>query len=613
MGMIDRFKAYLGKWSQSRGGPNWKARIGELIFSHLMGGGSAYGYPGGWSQDRFEQVMHYKHWVYVAVRARCQEHARHRPRVGYIRPGAVSRGGPKTPVTNKQMLSRYLQKASMNRIQPHEEVELADPEHPLVRLLDRPNNLDTAGDLWYELNLYCDLTGNGYIWTPPSIYGKMTGTGQPAEMWVMPSHWVWPKVGVGKLVERYDIRPWVGAGMVSIPAEEVIHFRAKSPIHKLDGYSAQSAGAEWIDTEESVNRSRFYSFKNGCFPLGSVELGEEFGDPTDEELERLYAKFFARLQGEHNTGRPIILPPGAKYNALTINPTEMAYVQSAEQLRDWVLSLFQVPKEIVGIAPSGSDLSWYAPLQMFCRFGIAPSMRGRGETLTHGLCPRYSDPGLAMWWDDPVPDNPNQVNQDLGLDMSHGIRTYNEARAMRGLPPVKVPEADMLMVSQGLVPLGVDEHLGEDGHEPVPEEVSDNQAAPVHGQDTAAAAGTLQAISGLQSQYYEGKLPRSAVIADVQLLFGFSREEAEQLFPEDKPEPLVQQPGGMPGMPGAGGGMPEAPPGPATPGEGGEEEAPGAGGAEENGENASNRLGELLAGKNGNGRFRKANVNRRRK
>lgn len=431
MSLLDRFlewvahKAYT--WRTARAARDIRKGVGERVFSGSLMGMSTFGWPGGWSQDRIEQVLHYKAWVHIAVRAICEEMAGQIPRVGFVRSKQPESKGASSPL---------LVRKSLGAIQEHEEVTPAPQHHPLCRLLARPNAWDTAGfaDLIYELNLFLELTGNAYLWVVPN------GLGLPQELWVMPSHWVWPRLGA-EGISHYEVRPFVGPGTLKFPPGEIIHFKSKSPIHKLDGYSAQTAGAEWIDAAESVNRTRFFQFKNFAAPFGAIELDEKYGDPDDAALERIYAKFFARLQGESSYGKPIILPPGAKFNPLQIAPAEMAYVQSADQLRDWVLALFGVPKEIAGIQPLGSDLSWYAPMLQFCRFKIAPRCRYLGAVLTGSLAIRY-DPSLRIWYDDPTPESPEQVNRDLALDATNGWVTPNEARALRGRAPYTLEDEE---------------------------------------------------------------------------------------------------------------------------------------------------------------------------
>lgn len=402
--------------------------VGEKVFARAMMGGSAYGFPGGWSQDRVEQVQHLKSWVYIAVRSIWQRIARLTPNVGFV---TAQQQANATQLKRGEFYTRK----SMSAIRPYESVTPAGDAHPLVRLFNNPNRPDVAYDLWYELGLFLELTGNSYLWAVPSNLGLLDRTYKAAELWVIPSHWVWPRIGKDRLIEYYEVRPWVGPGVLRFPPEDVIHLRYKSPIHKIDGYSPQTAGAEWIDTGESVNRARFWQFKNGCYVTGNLKLGDQYHDPDDEELERMYSKFFARFQGEHRSGMPIITPPGAEYVPLTINPVEMAYTQSADQLRDWILALWGVPKEVAGIQDAGSEIAMYGPLRQFSENALMPRLTYIGQALTEKLARRW-DRRLRVWWDDPTPDDPQQKIAEMKMRHETQSITRNEIRAAYGDPPL---------------------------------------------------------------------------------------------------------------------------------------------------------------------------------
>ncbi len=403
--------------------------VGERVFAHAMMGGTAYGFPGGWSQDRIEQVLHLKSWVYIAQKRIWDRIARLDPCIGWVN------DGPEPGTRLKAQLADWRHRKSLGALKPHEQVTPCPAHHPLVKLLGHPNKHDVAFDLWSELGIFLELTGNAYLWAVPTQLGVLDRSYKACELWVLPSHWVWPRVGKDKLIEYYEVRPWIGPGMLRFPAEDVIHLRFKSPIHKIDGYSPQTAGAEWIDTSESVNRSRFFQFKNGSFPLGSIKLGDRYADIDDEDLERLYAKLFGRFQGESNYGRAMILPPDAEYAPLQINPTEMAYTQSADQLRDWILALWAVPKEVAGIQDAGSEIAMYGPLRQFAENCLIPRLTYLGQALTSHLAHRW-DKSLRIWWPDPSPDDPQQKREDLKMRYDTQSITSNEIRSAYGDPPL---------------------------------------------------------------------------------------------------------------------------------------------------------------------------------
>jgi HK97 family phage portal protein len=411
------------------------ASRGERALAGLWPAG--IGHPGGWSSNRMEQARHYRHWVYVGVSAIANEVARANPNVAFRLPANGSNRGKNKhyqtlrgdwpPGRTNEYTCNYHKKGLGNKI-PGVELEPAAPDHPLVRLLANPNGPDTGPDFWFELAMFEQLTGNAYVWVIPN------GLGLPSEMWVIPSQWVFPVAGNDALIDYYAIRPFGaagGRGQLTIPAREIIHIKNKNPLHKIDGMSALQAAAEWVDTVESAARAQWMHFKQGAFPGLHVDVP---GDPDEFELERLYANFTARFSGELNMDKPIITANGTKVKRLTMTPAEMNYIQSAEAMRDSVLAVLRVPKGVVGLEPAGDNISAYAPLRQFCRFCISPILMRLAATFTEKLASRY--PGQpVIWYADPTPDDPAQVNADIMTDLAANAIDGDEVRVLRGRAP----------------------------------------------------------------------------------------------------------------------------------------------------------------------------------
>lgn len=457
-----------------------RASRGERVMGALFPN-RGIGWPGGWSQDRLEQVTHLKNWTYVAVKAVANQVAQTMPNLAYVR--AKRPGGSKSyrrapqhvGLAGRSFLTvgSYYRKA-LSVVQPEDELEPLEHDHPLRRLIENPNPVDSTFDLLWELDLFLELTGVAYLWAVPN------GFGVPCELWVVPSHWVWPRTGGGayvdmtldrnpyadQLVQYYEIRPWGGmgsSGILRFPPTEVIPFSWKSPLNKVDGYSPLAAAAQWIDTEESISRSRWSQFMNQATPSCFVELGPEYEDMDDNDIARVEAKFAAKYSGEYNSGRIAFGPPGSKVTPLGFNPTEMSYFQSEEQIRDMILSTFGVPKAAVGINQDMTFGSILATLAGFCTFGINPRLSLLGQRLTKFLAPHFDGPRerIKIWWDDCAPADPAQVNADIAADAAVAAVTPNEVRQLRGRPPYEHGGDDPLVSGPGgLVPLPL--NTGED-------------------------------------------------------------------------------------------------------------------------------------------------------
>ncbi len=480
-----------------------RATPGERVLGSLFPARGT-GWPGGWSGDRLEMVQHMRNWTYVAVNTICKKVASITPNLAYVVdspiPGKTQKAGRRTPGTFGQdvwmsdfdgghsflTMGAYRSKA-LSVVKPHEELEPLESDHPLRRLIENPNPFDTNFDKEYETTMFHHLTGTGYDWNIPNE------AGMPVEGWCIPSHWVWPRTGgsryitpenpdFGRLIEYYEIRPWGGmgsAGMLRIPASEIVATRWKSPLNKIDGYSPLSAIAQWIDSEESITKSRWSQFMNSARPEFWVELGPGYEDPDDDRIARIEAKFAAKIQGEYNYGKPVITPPGAKITPLSFNPSEMAYFQSEEQIRDMILSAFGVPKTAVGIASEMTYGSLLASLAQFCAYCLNPYLAMRGQVQTKFLASRWDEPDypawstpksygghagrgrkVKYWYDDCVPADPSQVNSDLAEDRANYAITPNEVRALRGRKAWPGGNSPIVSGPGGPMPLPLDQEDG---------------------------------------------------------------------------------------------------------------------------------------------------------
>lgn len=359
------------------------ATPGERVLGALFPN-RGIGWPGSLTSAQIpEMVTHYRDWVYVAINVIAQQTAGLTPNLAYVVDGHIPgkttkacfrhdpevyqsfgasmfrESGPHSFLT----MGAYRSKA-LSVVKPHEELEPLEIDHPLRRLLENPNPFDTSFDILFETVLFLELTGVAYLWCVPNSVTRRFSSGYPipAELWVLPSHWVWPRAGGGplrqtqymgsdwngfrnaghryvdpnsagfgeELIHYYEVRPWGGmgsAGILRIPPDEIVMLRTKNPLDKIMGYSRLSAAAQWIDLEESITRSRFSQAMNVARPEFWVELGPGYEDPDDDRIRRVEAKIAQRSQGEWNYGKPVITPPGAKITPLSFNPTEMAYFQ----------------------------------------------------------------------------------------------------------------------------------------------------------------------------------------------------------------------------------------------------------------------------------------------
>jgi|GEM_PF-6220468 len=398
---------------------------GAAAMAGLLHGGGSAGFPGAWTSDRIEQSRHYKAWTYIAIKAIAEEIACNSPSVAAVRTRAEAKQ------KGLGLLCDLERRKTLASIQSHEELEPVDSSHPLCQLLANPNEPDVAFSFWYETAMWLELNGNSYWWV---INNQL---GLPAELWVLPASWVWPISGNGKIVDHYDVRPYGAPGSyraLEIPSDKIIHFSYKNPLSKIDGLSPLQAAAEWIDTGESIDATRWHSFKNGIWPGMVLSLDPEIQDPDTGMIDEIYARLDARMRGEGKYDRPLILPSGVKADSLTRSPKEMDFQRSGDQVKDWIMAVHRVGKSIAGITEEVNYASMVAATANFMTRTIRPKLSYIGQVATEKLARRFDDK-LVIYWKDLAPDDPAQKTADLNADYNMNALTENEVRAARGRAP----------------------------------------------------------------------------------------------------------------------------------------------------------------------------------
>lgn len=405
----------------------------------LSYGPSFLPYVAAWTDSRIEQVRNFKHWVYIAIRTIAKQVSSQVPNVSWTYHNSMN-----------QPRANYLRSKALIPLLSHEDLEPVPNKHPLLRLLKDPNDPDTSYDLWYETIMFHHLTGIAYWWMPKNALGL------PAAIWVVPSHWMWPIVGQDKLIEGYEIRPIEGNYFRKfLPIDEIVVFKDKSPISKIDGYSPLTAGAQWADTAEMINRSRWHSYKNGTFPTVAVQFDGKFQDPSDEDLRRIEAKFMSRYTGETRSNKPMFLPPGVSVNPLSLGINQMLFGETATEIRDNLLALFGVPASAAGLSKDMTYGSVMASHAGFMQQTINPLLRYFGQVITEKVARRYDD-SLKVWWEDITPHDPELIEKQIQTDLMCGAITPNEVRVMRGREPYPTTWGDtpVLPVNVASSPMG---------------------------------------------------------------------------------------------------------------------------------------------------------------
>ncbi len=393
------------------------------VFSPPYGGAAYFG-----QAYRWEQVLHYKYWTFVAIGATIREVAGSAsPNIGRVYTRDEKGKGKKWGRKAKAAFYSRINKA-LGGPKDHQEFEPYDDEHPLVRLFRRPNEHYVAYDLWAYHMLFKGLCGQVHWWV------MRNGFGVPVEIWIIPTHWMRLETDrYGRPLSYAVQSPW--GQLQHVPYDQVVSFYDQSPLNMYEGTAVTQAISEWIDSYESQVRARLAMFKNGGAPALHVLLGDSYADPDEAFLARFYAKWIARFQGEDNWGKPLLTGPDIEVKNIGVQPNEIPFKEGEEQGRDMILSAYGVPKGVVGLEPT-SDVSAYAPQRQFVRFRINPELKYIGEVITEKIIretPGHED-GI-FFFDDHVIDDPEQMLREIQSRWDKAAISPNQIKALFGDEP----------------------------------------------------------------------------------------------------------------------------------------------------------------------------------
>lgn len=359
---------------------------------------SPYGPPAGWwRDDPTEQLRNYQSWVYAAVNAIAQEVARQRPYL-YLNTG---------------------QAEHEQRPLPH--------THPLCRLLEAPNPWLTPWELWYLTIVYLELTGNCYWYVARTAQSLA-----PAEVWIVPTPWVTVLPDAERYVAGYRVTA-PGVPAETFPPQDIIHLKYPNPLDPHLGLSPLRANALTIDANTELLKSRYHTFMAGQRPGVVLQTPQTL---TEQTVQRLEDKLATKFSGREHWHRPLVLEQGLTASPWTLTPAEMDFINSARMTRDEIFALYRVPLPMVGMVENlglGADI-WAGARVMFCEGTIQPKLDLLGQALTRDLARRYG-PDVVIAFPDCSPRLQEQRRAEDELDARLGLRTLNEIRQSRGLPP----------------------------------------------------------------------------------------------------------------------------------------------------------------------------------
>lgn len=244
------------------------------------------------------------------------------------------------------------------------------PDHPLQKLIDRPNPEQGGADLREALYGGLQTVGNAYVeaaFLDEDVPGELWSL-RPDRMKVMAGRSGWPEgyeyaAGGAKTVIGRD-----GAGWL-----KVLHLKLWHPLDDWYGLSPLEAAAFSIDVHNASGAWNKALLDNAARPSGALVYGAKASERlTEDQFARLKDQLADTYSGQDNAGRPLLLEGGLDWKPMSLTPADMDFIQGRYAAAREIALAFGVPAQLLGIPGDNSYANYKEANAAFWRNAVLP-------------------------------------------------------------------------------------------------------------------------------------------------------------------------------------------------------------------------------------------------
>ena len=258
------------------------------------------------------------------------------------------------------------------------------PNHPLMRLLERPNPEQGLPDLLEAFFGGLQTAGNGYL------EAVQDDQGQPFELYALRSDRMKVVPGARGWPEAYDYS--VGGRNVRLTRQAdgwmpVLHLKLLNPLSDYYGFSPLEAAAFAVDVHTASGAWNKALLDNAARPSGALVYGGGEGGErlTDEQFERLKAELTETHSGTAAAGRPLLLEGGLDWKPMSLSPADMDFIDGKHAAAREIALAFGVPPPLLGIPGDSTYANFKEANSAFWRHAVVPLTERLARALTGWL------------------------------------------------------------------------------------------------------------------------------------------------------------------------------------------------------------------------------------
>lgn len=312
--------------------------------------------------------------------------------------------------------------------------------HAFLSLLENPNPMQSSREWWRAKTAHLLLSGNSF--DERVMRGK-----RPIELWTLRPQKIKIEPAQNGMVKAYvykhngtevtfPMNPITGDG-------DIRHTKLFDPLNDWYGSSPMGPASYAVDQHNEAMNWLQALLQNSAQPSGALTLDKDTL-LSEDQFNRLREEIENNFAGARNAGRPMLLEGGMDWKSMSLTPRDMAIIDLKDSAARDISLAFGVPPLLLNI-PGDNTFANYREARLgFYEDTVIPLVDLQTAELNAWLSPYFDGARIAPDYDSIEAIAEKRRGLWEMVDSSDEI-TVNEARALKGYPPIPDPLGSMLM------------------------------------------------------------------------------------------------------------------------------------------------------------------------
>lgn len=309
--------------------------------------------------------------------------------------------------------------------------ELSD--HPLRKLIEKPNPFMSEFDFWSAVIIFLRLAGESFWEKERNAFGEAVA------LWPLRPDWVEVVPDEKNFIGHYLYKV-PGQPAQRLEVQDVLAFKDFDPLNQYRGFPRAAVAARVGDVDNSTTDLIKLFFESGGVPMGIISSKQKLLDAHVADIRR---RWLERYGGWKNWTVPAVLDVESTYQRTGLTFEEMGFEVLDARNEARICMVLDVPPILLS-AKIGLDRSTYSNYKearlSWWQDSLLPLFASFQDVIDNGLvAEQFDSDRIKAQWDTSGVHAFQEMeaerwNRAISALSSGGI-TVDEFRAALGLPP----------------------------------------------------------------------------------------------------------------------------------------------------------------------------------